>query len=487
MPNSFSGIGGWNVVDSEMRSISGDFANVSSFDDYYTIYETSGAQEIEEALDLKQNTWTSSNESILTSSYEVANNTITRIENNNVGDIIEFNITGLNAGEVPNVSVEFINNQADCYPVFKNGNVELYCNTDTCYSGKNYMFRALGSMSEIIEMYIPHEDPPTPSVNYVLLQNMVEGHSIGEPVDYNDDYGYGWHDHWVDTVLYEDRYHEGDYVWCDNYGDICRNYYIDNLLSTTVGDKTIDTRNPIDFSKYNINNGTPYAIYNGDDYSTRNSLTFDLTETLFNQKNTTLETWSFCRPDVDCDYYYTQGLEPLMYIGSQYYKENGLVVESFQLGVIIYSYNTDDDGITVAITYDGVASQDRIELFSIHEENGNFLNSGKSFKYWLYDWHHYALSIDGTNIYLHIDGKLVGHRALSDEISFTYTHWIDDRQSEEIEYNGTIEGIINQIPKMIQIGGRKWNEVSIDAGYAQIAVSDSCKWTTDFEVPTVAY
>ena len=133
MPNSFTGIGGWNVVDSEMRSISGDFATTTALNNlaevvanfgsyttangigednhpdveepnkktiylvkddsitsgdsykewictdvetsaydligdtlmdlsyYYTIDETSGAQEIADALDLKQN--------ILTSSY----------------------------------------------------------------------------------------------------------------------------------------------------------------------------------------------------------------------------------------------------------------------------------------------------------------------------------------------------------------------------------------------------------------------------------
>lgn len=99
--------------------------------------------------------WTSGNISTLATSYDVANNMVIRIENNTVNDYIVFNITGLSADEVPNVSVEFINNQAECYPVFKNGNFELYCTDDTCYSGKNYMFRALGSMSEIIEMRTP--------------------------------------------------------------------------------------------------------------------------------------------------------------------------------------------------------------------------------------------------------------------------------------------------------------------------------------------
>lgn len=132
MPNSFTGIGGWNVVDSEMRSISANFV------------------------------WTSGNVTTLTTSYDIANNTITKIENNNVNGNIEFNITGLNTNEVPNVSIEFIGNQAECYPIFKNGGSTLYCNTDTCYSGKSYMFRALGSMCEIIEM---SKSQPNVSVN----------------------------------------------------------------------------------------------------------------------------------------------------------------------------------------------------------------------------------------------------------------------------------------------------------------------------------
>ena len=97
---------------------------------------------------------------------------------------------------------------------------------------------------------------PSPSYDYVLLQNFIDGHSIGEPVDYNDDFP-NWHDHWVDTVLYDDSDH-ADYTWCDNYDDMQRSDYKLNLLSTLVGDKTIDTRTPVDFSNYNISTCTPY-------------------------------------------------------------------------------------------------------------------------------------------------------------------------------------------------------------------------------------
>ena len=245
MPNSFSGIGGWNVVDSEMRSISGDFATTTALNElaqvvanfgsyttangtgddnhpdvaepsmktiylvkdssittgdaykewictntttptyeligdtqvdlsnYYLKTQTSGKQEIADALDLKQNIWSSAAISTLTTSYDIANNTVTKLENNNISDILEFNITGLSADEVPNVSIEFINNQADCYPVFKNNNVELLCNADTCYSGKSYMFRALGSMSEIIEMRTPRTNVSVNGTDVSVNGNLI--------------------------------------------------------------------------------------------------------------------------------------------------------------------------------------------------------------------------------------------------------------------------------------------------------------------------
>lgn len=140
---------------------------------YYKMDETSGANELSAAFNLKQNLWTSVSVSTLTTSYNIANNTVTRIENNNVNDIIEFNITGLSSNEVPNVSVEFINNQVNCNPVFKNNNVELLCNTDTCYSGKSYMFRALGSMSEIIEMRKPRTNVSVNGTDVSVNGNLI--------------------------------------------------------------------------------------------------------------------------------------------------------------------------------------------------------------------------------------------------------------------------------------------------------------------------
>ena len=327
-------------------------------------------------------------------------------------------------------------------------------------------------------------EPPPPSFNYILLHNMVEGHTIGvDPYDYADAYGTSWHDKWLDTVLYDDSDHES-YEWWDNYSDIWRNNYKQNLVDDTIGAKLIDTRKPIDFSKYNITTGTPYAIYNGDDDSTVTSLNFDLNETAFNPLNITLETWAFCRSD---SYYYTSGMESLISIGSSQERKNGAWTDSFQLVIVVDANGNDEEGLSVAVAFNGIQGN-YMDLFGVYEEEGDFLNTGKPFDRWLCDWHHYALSVDGTNIYFHIDGKLVGQKSLSDTITFEYSVWNPSTQKyEDQTYEGTLEGFVSQIPKWVQIGGRNWNEASLNAGFAQLAVTDSCKWTTDFEVPTVAY
>lgn len=320
----------------------------------------------------------------------------------------------------------------------------------------------------------PSEEPPSPSVNYVLLQNMVPGESIGEPYDYADVYETSWHDHWIDTVLYDDDEHE-DYEKWDNYYDIWKEAYKQNLLSTTVGAKTIDIRKPVDFSKYQITQGTPYGIYNGDyDYLT-STLSFDLSETTFNPKNTTLETWAFARGSLDT-------AESLMSIGASKERSNGDWGNRFQLVLVADDV---DNGLSVCVAHEGVIGN-YMTLFGVYEDNNDFLNSGKSFSSWLCDWHHYALSVDSNYIYLLIDGKLVGQKALSDTIEFEYYIW-DGSSSVKHTYSGTLEGFITLIGKWVEIGGVNGNQYSIDVGYAQLAASDACKWTADFEVPTEAY
>ena len=43
------------------------------------------------------------------------------------------------------------------------------------------------------------------------------------------------------------------------------------------------------------------------------------------------------------------------------------------------------------------------------------------------------------------------------------------------------------IHKLGEISSVNWNQFSIDARYAQLAVSYTCKWTSDFEIQTEAY
>ena len=306
---------------------------------------------------------------------------------------------------------------------------------------------------------------------------MIPGHSIGEPFDYAAILESSWHDHWVDTVLYDDWNHD-NYEDYDNYADLWKSTYKDNLLDNTVGAKTIDTRKPVDFSKYNITEGTPYGIYNGNYDNLNATLSFDLTETTFNPLNTTIETWAFCRSGIDV-------FESLMSIGASRERNGDAWVNGFQLVVAADTGLGTDNGLIVAISHDGI-SGDYMNLFGVYEDNGNFLNSGKSFSSWVLDWHHYALGVDSNYIYFHVDGVLVGQKSLSDTIVFEYRTW-NGSGWDSHTYEGTLEGFITTIHKWVEIGGANWNQASIDAGYAQLAVSDTCKWTSDFTPSTEAY
>lgn len=332
------------------------------------------------------------------------------------------------------------------------------------------------------QMITPTGEQPSPSVNYVLLQNMVPGGSIGVPVDYSDIYENSWHDHWIDTVLYEDWHHD-DYVAYDNYADIWKTSHNANLVSYDIGSKMIDTRNPIDFSKYQITNGTPYGIFNGDDY-TPTSLNFDLSETAFNPLNTTVECWVVARPD-EYDTYSLSPWQSVFAVGSSMCLVDGQWNNGFQITVCAED-NNERSGVTVALTYSGINGSS-MSLFGVYDdENDDFIGSGTYFKNWLLSWHHFALSIDSNYIYLLLDGKLVAQKAISDEITFEYQVWEAGAQTTET-YEGTIAGILVQIPKWVQVGGVDQNQSCFDGGYAQLAVSDACKWTTDFQVPTTAY
>ena len=49
MPNRFTGIGGWNVVDSEMRSISGNFATTTALNDLHNMMKSDSVDSYDDA------------------------------------------------------------------------------------------------------------------------------------------------------------------------------------------------------------------------------------------------------------------------------------------------------------------------------------------------------------------------------------------------------------------------------------------------------
>lgn len=318
--------------------------------------------------------------------------------------------------------------------------------------------------------------PPTPTYEYILLQNFVPGHIIGT-IDTS------WSrtiQDWITTVLYPDWDHD-DYEYGDNYEDIWSSSINHDLLDSTVGATLIDTTTPIDFSNYGITTGTPYGMItgNGDEY--RLDLIFSLDSELFNPKNVTFELFAMGRTQYNGSLYYsTNGSETIMTLGRSYNKQ-----EDQNCWSIFVDINTDrsEDQISLMIDRNdyGVYT-----IGAVSSNSNNFLDSGLSISNWVAHWHHYAMTIDGTNIYLFIDGKKYIEVPISTNIEFTYKEWEGSSRVTRT-YSGTIEGIIKQIEPYVLLKGINGNQYSFDAGYAQVAVCTECKWTDDFTPSTTAY
>ena len=96
---------------------------------------------------------------------------------------------------------------------------------------------------------------------------------------------------------------------------------------------------------------------------------------------------------------------------------------------------------------------------------------------WLNSWHHFAITIDTSNLYVFVDGKCYATIPLSN----TYAN--------EGGTTKTLGEWIALMPSKVCITSAE-NSGSGDsmAGlWAQFAVCKACKWTTDFTVPTEAY
>ena len=253
--------------------------------------------------------------------------------------------------------------------------------------------------------------PPGPSYNYIILQNFLDGHTIGTPIPGGNGYSdfYNKYPADISTLWYavED--------WSNT-----------NLVSTTPGDQLLYSENGFDFSKYGLTDGQIpfgfckcYNIYDGAGYA---NVTLP--------SSWTLETW-FYSPLGDgesTDPFWGSFFE----IGPSYPNLIRLFVE------------------TNSISLHAMGD----ELFDVSKTVTNQA------------WHHVALSCDGTNLYVLYDGELIGTVAIA-----------------------SVSGLSSMLASAVKV---MVNVDSSDSGantlwYAQLALCDSCKWTSDYEVPKEAY
>ena len=194
---------------------------------------------------------------------------------------------------------------------------------------------------------------PTPGYNYIILQNFLDGHTIGTPIPGDSSYSdfYNTYPSDISTLWYSVD------DWSDN-----------NLVSTTAGDQLLYSDNSFDFSKYGLTTGQVpfgfckiYDIYHGAGY-----------DNITLPSEWTFESW-----------FYTPNNDP--WYGS-----------FFEIG-------PDDSNLIKLFIYSG-----SISLFAMNNEVINISKTVTS-----QAWHHVSLSCDGTNLYLFYDGELLGTVAIA--------------------------------------------------------------------------
>lgn len=304
--------------------------------------------------------------------------------------------------------------------------------------------------------------PPTPpTYEYSILQNFVEGHSISEP-----DTTQG--DSWITQVLSEDDLSTD---WLDT------SYQY--LVNDTIGSKLIDSRKPLDFSKYNITSGTPYGMSSNNWDSDWCDLAFNIEHNVY---PITVETFAFARSSSyykDRNYYNPDGYVPIFMLGKPSVNNGtgyNLTLEVGGNEVRLYiqgGWNPYDSQILFELD----CSTDEDLHIDTH-------NEGYDLSYWLVSWHHYALCIDNSNIYILLDGKLKGSVPLSTECSFD----VMVQGTWQVEHrSGTLKQMLDAMNPMVYVKQSNDNQSTFDGAYAQFAVCNQCKWTSDFTPPTEAY
>lgn len=203
--------------------------------------------------------------------------------------------------------------------------------------------------------------------------------------------------------------------------DISSNSYeTDYFASKVEGDPLIDTRSPIDFSGYGIANGTPFVemkkVYDWTAYPSY-AITMP-SDVVF-----TLETW---------------------YAASQYELTRGDAISLLYLE----------------------GENSRLNLHVVPGENRMYLQMNdyhiESFTLADTNYHHYAITCDGTDLRVFVDGTAV------------MTVTLEDYDKAQLALATSF--VFHQMYMGPALGR-----------FAQTALCNKCKWTANFTPPTTAY
>lgn len=210
---------------------------------------------------------------------------------------------------------------------------------------------------------------------------------------------------------------DGGSEWTDIWSN---SYETDYFASKVEGDPLIDTRNPIDFSGYGIANGTPFVemkkVYDWTAYPSY-AITMP-SDVVF-----TLETW---------------------YAASQYELTRGDAISLLYL-----------EGDSSRLNLHVVPVENRIylQMYDYHIESFTLADT---------NYHHYAITCDGTDLRVFVDGTAVMTVALEDY--------------DKAQLSLATSFVFYQMYMGPALGR-----------FAQTALCNKCKWTENFTPPTTAY
>ena len=310
---------------------------------------------------------------------------------------------------------------------------------------------------------------PSPSYDYVLLQNFTEEHTIGTP----DTEPYGVSTDWITTVLSIGGYEQNN-MSCDY------SYLVDDTEGATL----LDNRNFLNFQKYNVSNGTPFGNISSNGDTNWQGMRFTLPNWSYGD-NFTFEFFTRGRDgDPEYDFYMTYGLETVARIGSiQRVIASGEVIQDWSLSIEVNSMGG-IEGVPKSIqllirnSWSDIPNE-LDSLCEITESSHPEVFNGESMERFLCRWHHYAISKDDNNLYFFIDGHKVFEMALSTNLELT---------TSDAEFSGTLSEFLTALqPKVLLKPMQMGTERMYDGNYAQLALCNGCKWSSDFTPPTEAY